>query len=131
MKGQFQNNINDCKRVTLVITKVMIHYSKSGLFATFPLVCIIALGLFISGCAVGPSYSNYEWRKAGGKIEERDRLLAEAKVHAIQAYPDPISRDQITAEPINASAIRTEKRNEVIINFMASKGWHLVEKKKN
>jgi len=82
--------------------------------------------MLLAGCAVGPDYSNYEWKKRGGSIEERNRLLAEAKVHAIQAYPDPISMDQIQAEPIAAPAIRSAKRNEVIINFMASKGWQFV-----
>ena len=82
-----------------------------------------------SGCAgEGPDYSQYEWRKAGGTAAERDRLLAEGNVHAIQAYPDPISQAQIDSEPINAPAIRAAKRNEVIISFMASKGWHLVPK---
>lgn len=95
------------------------------------IISIVAIGLLLFGCAVGPDYSNYQWRKAGGKTEERDRLLAEGKMHAIQAYPDPISVEQMNAEPINASAIRTSKRNEVIINFMASKGWRLVTKTQN
>lgn len=95
------------------------------------IISIAAIGLLLFGCAVGPDYSNYEWRKAGGKIEERDRFLAEGKMHAIQAYPDPISQEQIHAEPINAPSIRTGKRNEVIINFMASKGWRFVPKGQN
>ena len=94
-------------------------------------ISIASLAIFLYGCAVGPDYSNYEWRKAGGKAEERDRLLAEGKMHAIQAYPDPISQEQIYAEPINAPAVRSAKRDEVIINFMASKGWRLVPRSQN
>jgi hypothetical protein len=97
-----------------------------------PSALVCAAFLFVgwfSGCAgEGPDYSQYEWRKPGGTAAERDRLLAEGNVHAIQAYPDPISQAQIDSEPINAPAIRAAKRNEVIISFMASKGWHLVPK---
>jgi len=74
-------------------------------------------------CATGPDYTNYEWKKAGGTIEQRDQLLAEARVNAIQAYPDPISQAQINSEPLNAPSIRRVKRENVMIDFMASKGW--------
>ena len=95
------------------------------------LISLFAICALFFGCAVGPDFSNYEWRKHGGTTDERNRFLAEAKVHAIQAYPDPISQEQIYAEPINAGAVRGSKRNEVIINFMASKGWSFVPRTQN
>ena len=93
------------------------------------LLAILLCG-FLASCAFGPDYSNYEWKKKDGTIEQRDRLLAESNVHAIQAYPDPISQEQINSEPLNAPSIRRAKRDEVIINFMASKGWQFVPKPK-
>ena len=80
---------------------------------------LFAASALLCSCVIGPGYSNYEWRKNGDTTGERDRFLAEAQVAAIQAYPDPISMDQIHAEPINEPMIRTAKRNEVIINHMA------------
>jgi len=106
--------------------------NRSIIFRKSQGTIVQALGVFIAiffaGCAVGPGYSSYEWRKPGGTTEQRDQLLAEARVHAVQAYPDPISQEQIYSEPLNAPAIRRAKRESVIIDFMASKGWKFVLK---
>ena|SRR5450432_2754224 len=86
---------------------------------------LITTAALLSSCAID-SGAKYEWRKPKGTTEERDRYLAEAQIEAIKAYPDPISQEQINAEPINAPAVRRAKRDEIIVTYMASKGWSLV-----
>ena len=86
---------------------------------------LLATCLLLTACATPVEYV---WVKPGGTIAERDRCLGAAKVAAIQAYPDPMSQAQIYSESIAAPTIRRMKREEVILNSMASQGWQSVPK---
>ena len=89
-------------------------------------VCTISL--LVSGCAafLGPSYSDHVWYKKSGSIAERDKYLLEADLLATQTIQDPIGVD--TSEPINAAAIRQQRRNDIIIKYMRTKGWQFLPK---
>src|SRR5690349_1773925 len=44
-----------------------------------PLLAAVGLSLLITGCAVSPDYSNYDWHQRGGMVDEDDKSLASAK----------------------------------------------------
>jgi len=100
---------------------------RNPFFGYLAPIILLVLSAFLLGCASAPeNQTQYIWQKAHGTAEERNEVLAAGNVAALQAYPDPISRDQITAEPINAPVIRQEKRNQLITDYMLAHGWHLV-----
>lgn len=101
------------------------HHRRS--FANWVAVCLCSISV-LSGCAafLGPSYSDHVWYKKGGSVTQRDSYLAEADLLATRSIQDPVGVD--TSEPINAPAIRQQRRNEIIIKYMRTKGWQLMPK---
>jgi hypothetical protein len=83
----------------------------------------LCLGL---GACTTPT--QYQWTKPGGTIQERDQCLAAARVEALQAYPNPMSAEQVHSESIAAPLMRKAYREEIIINSMAAQGWSLTPK---
>lgn len=98
----------------------------NSLSRTLAIPLLLVFAVLMLGCAGSPeSQTQYIWKKAHGTTEARNEALAAGNVAALQAYPDPISMQQMESEPIGAPAIRREKRNQIITDYMLAHGWHL------
>lgn len=59
--------------------------SKLHLMKTIHACLVAAATSFVTGCAVSPDYSNYDWHTRGGNVEEQDRALASARIEPFQS----------------------------------------------
>lgn len=74
------------------------------------------LGLtFVSGCAVSPDYSHYDWDARGGMVDERDRSLAAARFEPFQRRTTAFRRAP-GDEPITPSGAPTAREAAVVID---------------
>jgi hypothetical protein len=63
------------------------------------LLSVMGLGLFLSGCAVSPDYSNYDWHQRGGMVDEPDRSLAGARIEPFQGNRRVVRTDVSMTPP--------------------------------
>lgn len=67
----------------------------------------------ITGCAVSPDYSNYDWHSRGGMVDEQDRSLAAARFEPFQGRREVRARAD---EPLTPPGASTARQQEVIID---------------
>jgi hypothetical protein len=80
-------------------------------FARFSLGTFAAASAaMLTGCAVSPDYSHYDWSARGGMVDEQDRSLAGARIE-----PFNMRRAQ-TDEQIVPSGAPTAREAEVVID---------------
>ncbi len=86
------------------------------------LLTAVILAGALSACSLLDNTGARVWYKPGGTIEERDGVLAAAKVQAAKALAD---QHPGSTDPKDA---RAQIERHTVLTFMTAAGWNLVRK---
>ena len=74
----------------------------------------LVAGSLLSGCAISPDYSNYDWHARGGIVEEEDRSLASARIEPFRNART--ARRPAADEPLTPPGAPPSRTQAVVVN---------------